>query len=286
MKKLIILIPVFAVMLASCDQLAQKTNAYKSMKYSKDSLQAVQERTVAELDEYLSIIQDVDSGFEEIRRNENYISMNKYTDGMPSNEVKQRMADNMYTINNILADNKAKIAELEEKLKNSGVQSSSLKKSIANLKSQMEQKDAEISKLQKELELKNIKIDSLVVENQLLEEQARRMAEEMEQQNQTIQDQEEAMNRAYYLVANRKTLRDNEIDARNMSSAFRTSLFTPIDIREVQYIETNSTRAKVLTKHPETSYALEKNEDRKCVLVIKNATDFWSTSKYLIIKVD
>ncbi len=272
-----------AVALTSCDF---ETSGYKAMKYQRDSIQAVQDQTVAELDEYLSIIQEIDSGFEAIRVNENYISVSSYKDGMPTSEVKQRMADNLYTINSILEDNKAKIAELEQKVKNGNVQSAQLKKTVAKLTAQLEQKNAEIASLQKELENRNIKIDSLVVENQVIADQARIMAEEMDRQNKTIQNQDSIMHTGYYLMANKRTLKENEIDTKNLDAAYRTSLFTPVDIREFEVLETNSKSAKVLTKHPLSSYTLEKNEERKYVLVIKNATDFWSTSKYLVIRVD
>jgi len=286
MKKILFILSFFAIVLTSCDKIARNTDAYKQMKFAKDSIQAVQERTVAEMDEYLSIIQDVDSGFAEIRKSENYISLTSQADGLPSKEVKDKMADNFYMINSILADNKAKIAELEKKLSSSNLHSSQLKKSLERLTAQIEQKDAEIAQLQRELESKNIKIDSLLVENELMESQAIKLAEMTEKQNQKIKAQDEALHRAYYLLANKRTLRDNNIDVDKMSSTFRTSLFTAVDTRELQVIKTNSKSAKVLTKHPATSYTLEKDENKKYVLVIKNATDFWSTSKYLVVKVD
>lgn len=286
MKKNILVATIVALVataLTSCDF---ETSGYKAMKYQRDSIQAVQNQTVAELDEYLSIIQDIDSGFEAIRVSENYISVSSYQDGMPSSEVKQRMADNLYTINSILEDNKTKIAELEQKLKQGNIQSAQLKKSVAKLTAQLEQKNAEIASLQKELENRNIKIDSLVVENQVIADQVRLMAEEMDNQNKTIQDQDSIMHTGYYLMANKRTLKENDIDTKNMDAAYRTSLFTPVDIREFELLETNSKSAKVLTKHPLSSYTLEKNEENKYVLIIKNATDFWSTSKYLVIRVD
>lgn len=286
MKRALFILPALVMMLASCDQIAKMSDAYKQMKFSKDSIQAVQERTVAEMDEYLSIIQDVDSGFEAIRQSENYLSLTSYNDGMPSEQIKQRMADNMYMINSILADNKAKIEELEKKLKSSSIQSTQLRKNVERLTAELAEKNAEIESLRAELNKKDIRIDSLVLENQMLEEQAVLFAQEMERQDKALKEQDKAMNTAYYLLANKKTLKENGIDAKNMDSAFRTSLFKTVDIRELQILQTKSRSAKVLTKHPATSYTLERDENREYVLVIKNAIDFWSTSRYLIIKVD
>lgn len=276
---------VAAVTFTSCT-LVEKTSAYKALKFQKDSIETVHEQTVAELDEYLSIIQEVDSGFEAIRANENYISVSTYKDGMPSQEVKQRMADNLYTINNILQENKEKIAELEQKVKDGSIKSTQLQKTINKLTKQLEQKNQEIVSLQRQLEQKDIRIDSLVVENRIYADQARLLTEEMERQSQTIQDQDSIMHTGYYLLANKKELKSYGVDANKPNSAFKPDIFTAIDIRNVDAIETNSKSAKILTKHPASSYSLERNEERKYVLVIKNIADFWSTSKYLIIKVD
>ncbi|MCQ2336755.1 MAG: DUF4527 domain-containing protein [Paludibacteraceae bacterium] len=285
MKKLILLV-VAAVAFCSCDQIAKHSSAYKQMTLERDSLAAVQEKTVAEMDNYLSIISEVDSNFQIIKENEDYISVNANGDGVPNNDWRARMADNFYAINSILEANKAKIAELQSKVDNGSIQSSQLRKTVARLTAQLEEKNQEILALQQELEKKNIRIDSLVVENTLMTEQARQMVADMEEQNKTIQNQDEALNRAYYLIATKSELKENGIDAKNMSSTFRNGLFTAIDIRDVEVIPTNAKRAKVLTKHPATSYTLERDENRMYVLVIRNATDFWSTSKHLIIKVD
>lgn len=51
-----------------------------------DSIMAVQERQSAELDEYLSIIQDVDSGFEAIRQSQNYMTVTSSTEGDPTSK--------------------------------------------------------------------------------------------------------------------------------------------------------------------------------------------------------
>lgn len=286
MKRKLFLFGAVTLALCSCNQIAKYSSAYKQMTYERDSLAAVQEKTVAEMDNYLSIISEVDSNFQVIKENENYISVNSKGDGVPNNDWRTRMVDNFYVINSILEDNKAKIAELQALVDKGNIHSSQLKKTIAKLTAQLEEKNQEILALQQDLENKNIRIDSLVVENKLMTEQARQMVADMEEQNKKIQNQDEAIHRAYYLVATKSELKDNGVDAKNMSSTFRNGLFTAIDIRDVETIPTNSKRAKVLTKHPATSYVLERDADRKYVLVIKNATDFWSTSKYLIIKVD
>ena len=97
--------------------------------------------------------------------------------------------------------------------------------------------------------------------------------------------QDIALHTAYFFMGTRKELRANDINVKDKDSGYRTSLFTPIDIRTFDRLATDSKSAKILTKHPEGSYELTRGEDKKYTLVIKNPTDFWNASKYLIIQV-
>lgn len=283
MKKIFLGCAVLCVLFTSCDY---ESKAYKTLKMQNDSIMAVQERQSTELDEYLSIIQEVDSGFETIRQSQNYMTVTSSTEGDLTSEMRSRVADNMYMINSILADNKAKIEELEKKLDNGNIKSTQLKKTVERLSATLEQKNAEITALQKELEQKDYKIDSLLLENQMINSQANDLAAENYAQQKTLQEQDAQIHRVYYLIANRKTIKSNNIDVKNMRSSLRTSLFTTADMRQLDRLDTNSKYAKILTKHPATSYELIKGSDKKYSLIIKNPTDFWSTSKYLLIQID
>jgi len=58
-----------------------------------------------------------------------------------------------------------------------------------------------------------------------------------------------------------------------------------IDARNTKSIPLYSTRAKILTIHPKSSYTLEK-ENGNFILLIVDPAQFWSVSKYLVIEVD
>ena len=113
MKK-ITLLSVLALALAftSCDF---ETQAFKDMRYQRDSIQHLQQTQLDELLGYMDIVQNVDSSFEAIRESQNMLSMVSY-DESGNQSVKQRIEENIYMINNLLAENNNKIAELEERL--------------------------------------------------------------------------------------------------------------------------------------------------------------------------
>lgn len=282
MKKLTILsVLALALAFTSCDF---ETQAFKDMRYQRDSIQYLQQTQLDELLGYMDIVQSVDSSFEAIRESQNLLSMVP-VDGEGSQSVKQRVEENISMISNLLADNNARIAELEEKFNESDLKNTKLQKTINRLKRDLKAKNEEISKLYKDLEAKNFKIDSLLVENQMVGQRAAELTALSEVQQAQLQAQDQALHTAYFFMGTRKELKANDINVKDKDSGYRTSLFTPIDVRTFDRLETGSKSAKILTKHPENSYELVRDENKIYTLVIKNPENFWNASKYLIIQI-
>lgn len=282
MKKLTILsVLALALAFTSCDF---ETQAFKDMRYQRDSIQYLQQTQLDELLGYMDIVQSVDSSFEAIRESQNLLSMVP-VDGEGSQSVKQRVEENISMISNLLADNNARIAELEEKFNESDLKNTKLQKTINRLKRDLKAKNEEISKLYKDLEAKNFKIDSLLVENQMVGQRAAELTALSEAQQAQLQTQDQALHTAYFFMGTRKELKANDINVKDRDSGYRTSLFTPIDVRTFDRLETGSKSAKILTKHPENSYELVRDENKIYTLVIKNPENFWNASKYLIIQI-
>ena len=282
MKKLTMLsVLALALAFTSCDF---ETQAFKDMRYQRDSIQYLQQTQLDELLGYMDIVQSVDSSFEAIRESQNLLSMVP-VDGEGSQSVKQRVEENISMISNLLADNNARIAELEEKFNESDLKNTKLQKTINRLKRDLKAKNEEISKLYKDLEAKNFKIDSLLVENQMVGQRAAELTALSEAQQAQLQTQDQALHTAYFFMGTRKELKANDINVKDKDSGYRTSLFTPIDVRTFDRLETGSKSAKILTKHPENSYELVRDENKIYTLVIKNPENFWNASKYLIIQI-
>ena len=282
MKKLTILsVLALALAFTSCDF---ETQAFKDMRAERDSIQNLQQTQLDELLGYMDIVQEVDSSFEAIRESQNLLSMVP-ADGEGSQSVKQRVQENISMISNLLADNNAKIAELEERLNESDLKNTKFQKTINRLKKDLKAKNEEITKLYKDLEAKNFKIDSLLVENQLVGQRAAELTALSEAQQAQLNAQDIALHTAYFFMGTRKELKSNDINVKDKDSGYKTSLFTPVDVRTFDRLETGSKSAKILTKHPEKSYQLVRGEDKTYTLVIKNPTSFWNASKYLIIQI-
>ncbi len=283
MKKVFLLSMIAGLMLSAC---GYESKEYKALKKQNDSILAVQQQQIAEMNEYIATIQDIDNGFASIKQSQDYISLNASAEGQPTQTVRTRLTNDVQIINQILADNKTKIDELEKKIQSGKFQSTELRKTVKRLTETLNQKNKELQDMEKVLAGKDIKIDSLTTETQNLNRRTVDLESKNAQKEKEIADQDALIHKAYYKIATTKEIKESNIDVKKMKTNFRTSLFTAVDVRQFDSLPIDSKKAKILTKHPANSYELRLGADKKYTLIIKNQTDFWAVSKYLLIQKD
>ena len=254
---------------------------------NNDSIQILLEENEQlrnEQDELLSTLNEIQEGFREINEAQGRLSIDRQQEGANSRE---RIREDMRYIQETLVQNAELIEKLRNQLRESGRASEQLQRTIENLTAQMNQKNAEIDQLRNELQAKNIRIDELDAQVADLSENLTNMQQQNENQGQTISQQDQQLNSAWYCVGTKRTLKDHNIlkSGRVLEGDFDASYFTSIDIRQVTQINLNSKSADILTSHPAGSYQLLKDDAGFYTLQISNYQQFWSTSKYLVVQV-
>ena len=237
-----------------------------------------------EQDELLSTLNEIQEGFREINEAQGRLSIDRQREGA---DARERIREDMRYIQETLAQNAELIEKLRNQLRESGRASEQLQRTIENLTAQMNEKNAEIDQLRNELQAKNIRIDELDAQVADLNENLTNMQQQNENQGQTISQQDQQLNSAWYCVGTKRALKDHNIlkSGRVLQGDFDASYFTSIDIRQVTQINLNSKSADILTSHPAGSYQLLKDDAGFYTLQISNYQQFWSTSKYLVVQV-
>ena len=289
MKKLLFAF-ITTVMLASC---AQQSNEYKKLKAENDSLKLENARQSAEVNEVLSILNEVEADFQSIRDAENYLNIQQQPGAELNKTNQERIRENVQLISETLKKNKEQIALLEEKIKKSGIESSSLRKTIARLSSEIDQKSSMIVVLQEDLAKKNIRIQELDEQVQSLNEDVENLSTTSAAQKSKLHAQDKSLHTAYYCFGTSKELKDQNIlsggglfsKSKVLQSGFNKDYFISIDIREVKEIPLFSGKAKLRSNHPAGSYEFVKDSDGKITFNILDETQFWSLGKYLVIEV-
>ena len=286
MKKLLFL-SVCMALLASCGN-AGKNEALKA---ENDSLTATLASRDAELEEIMTIFNEVQECFRLINEAENRVDLQ--SGSLEGTTPAQKIKEDIRFISEKLQSNREQIAKLEEQLKNSKHNSAQFKKAIANLNAELQAKAEQIETLQTELASKNIRIAELDDAVAGLTQNVADLIAENEVKSATVASQDKALNAGWFVFGTKSELKEQKIieskflqKTKVLSDAeFNKDYFTQIDIRTDKEIKLYSKDAELLTTHPAGSYELVKDAKEQLVLKITNPAQFWSVSRYLVILV-
>lgn len=276
----------------SCDSFGGPSKS--ELKTTVDSLNTILSTKDAELDEFMEIFNKVSEGFNQISIAENRVELQRDAVEGGAKSAKEKIVSDLSYIQKRMNENRDLIAELQEKLKKSDSNSTQLKKALQSLQNELQAKEKQIVTLQSELAAKNIyiqELDSAV--NSLSAERASLIADN-EKKSQTLSQQEETLNAAWYVVANKKELK--EMKVLTNTGLFKKgdvmedpevdkSAFIQIDIRNIKEISLNADDCKILTIHPESSYTLSKDKESGMILQINNPESFWNITRYLVVQI-
>lgn len=246
-----------------------------------------------------SSIQVFFDGYNLIQTNLDSIKSIERLIAMPTNQQieinssqKIRILEDIKLINHLLQTNKEQIASLQSKLRNSNIRFENLQAAevmLASVQNQNREKDAEITIMNETIEDLNFNIGKLSEEITIIES-------DYEAKVQTIIEQTDKMNQAFYAFGSSKELKKAGVMEKmggifgiGQTQVIKDNLnhdyFTPIDIRYVNYIPLFSKRAKLLSSHTPSSYHIS-GKNSADTLFIDNETEFWKVTKYLIILTD
>ena len=283
MKKLM-LAAAIAVTITACDNRQAEIDQANRQ---KDSLASIINERDSSLNEFLTSFNDIEQNLDSIARKQNAIDMNIDKPGELQKSSKDRINDNIASINRLMNENRAKIADLNRKLKGAGAKSAHFEKMIQTLNEQLAQKDRELTELNERLNGLNdqvaklqTSVDTLTTANVT--------------KSRTIDEQTTSLHTAYYVVGKSKELQTMKVIDRTggllgigksskLAQNFDNKNFTKIDYVQVNTIPIDSKGAKIITTHPSDSYTLNKEKDKVVSLSITNADRFWSASKYLVV---
>ena len=257
------------------------------MQAENDSLKVALSDRENELDQIMGTFNEIQEGFRQINEAEGRVDLQRDQNG-ENLSASQKVKDDLKLITQTMADNREKLAKLQQQLKNSRYQSTELKKAIASLERDLAEKAEQIKALQAELAAKDIRIAELDDAVAGLTTDVENLSAENEIKTKTVDAQDKALNTAWFVFGTKSELKEQKILQKGdvlQSDDFNKDYFTQIDIRTDKEIKLYSKSAKLLTNHPEGSYSLVKDAKGQYILKITNPNKFWSVSRYLVIQV-
>lgn len=276
------------LILSSCVENSKK---YTSLKTQLDSLESYIQVQNAELDETFAIMNEIEEGLKTIREGENIIVLKS---GDLNNSSREDLKNDMLIIQDVINNYQEQLAKLQKENK---VNSSQFNKRLASLEKELKDKSVIITELQKQLEikegqlkLKNQQIYSLDKIVASLQNNMSQLNTESDALKDKVAKQEKELYSAYYIIGPKSELIEAGVMTKGglfksakISYQAEKNSFIKIDYRDITDINTNSSKAKLLSIHPKGTYSLEKIGD-EVILTISNPNEFWEQTKYLVIQ--
>jgi hypothetical protein len=284
MKKylILLLIPV----LFACGRAAKKEAA--AMKAKNDSLMSQTMQKDESINEFIATVNDIQGSLDTIKMKENIINLSTNKSGELKLSAKDQIKTDITSIYMLMEKNKKELADLTRKLRSSNMKVTELQKLVGRLQKDVNDRNVEITALRDKLAKLNITIEEANLRLDTLTRVVKAQSGKLSEQQQTLAQQDAALNTGYYVVGTEKDLIKNGILAKNdkLLSDFNKALFTKVDIRKLTEVSILSKKAKVMSNHPTASYKLV--GDKKIIqsLQISDYKAFWSNVRYLVIMVN
>jgi predicted nucleic acid-binding Zn-ribbon protein len=285
MKNYFILLLAALPLFFGCEN---KKQTERIMNLQSDSLRLARmvDDKDATINTLFQTLNEIEENLASIRSKESLIADQTTDTQEMKAEVKERIHQNISEINELMDKNKQLINRLNAQVRSSNLKIAELNKAIERMQETIKSKENEIADLKTNIANLNVQVETLNTQVADLEE-------ENKEKDKMIDEKIGEINKAWYVVGDRRDLRDRGIINREGGFIFIGKVTTPavdlvkkdfaeIDLREVNEIEINANRAEVITVHPVGSYELvgERPIEK---LVITNAGEFWKASRYLVI---
>jgi len=284
MKRLVLGIALIAA-LASCNQkekaqiaqLEAEKTALLNQSGSKDST----------INTYFESLNQIEANLAEIKAKEAVISKETSKGGELSQDVREKINEDIKLINDLMNKNKRTIARLKKELKESNVKIVELQKMLEKMNGQLAEKDSTILVLKDNLTKLNFSVQALNDTLSTVRQENVKMASDIS--TKTVE-----INTAYFIIGTEKDLIAKKIVVKEggflglgkslkIQGNVQQENFKKVDIRTLNSIPVSAKKITLISTHPSDSYEIVGNEKKVDELVITNATKFWEKSKYLVI---
>ena len=273
---------------------------YNQKQAEISSLMTERDNTNQMIQQKDSIVNDMETTFNEIEANLKFIKEKRNQISMIQSEGgknrKQLLVEDVKLMDNMLEESEKKIAELQGKLKKSGLNLASYEKRLKVLTESIESQNIEIAELKKVVEDKNVSLAVLNTKVDSLGLDIKDKVDSINYKQEVIVERTNTLNTAHVVTGTFKELKaegilDREGGILGMGSNkaiqenFDSKNFTELDIRNTKTIPVNAKKAVLISEHPNNSYKLVEENGQIAYLEINDPQEFWRISKYAVIQV-
>jgi len=284
---------VIACVVGSVLVIKQKDTQITSLVMEKNHLNRTMQLKDSVLNDVEGTFNEIESNLKVIKEKRNMVSMTRSEGGKTR---KQTIIEDINQLNTLVEENNKKLADLEQKLKRSGLDLKSYEKRLQALNETIQSQNAEIAELKKMVEDKNTSLADLNTKIGNMDSEMKKQTDTISYKQTQIVEKTNKLNTAHVVLGTFKELKKEGIldrkggilgigSSKDIKGNFDPKYFTELDIRQTKTIPVNAKKAVVLSEHPDSSYKLVEENGQIAYLQIENPEEFWRISKYAVIQV-
>lgn len=195
------------------------------------------------------------------------------------------------SLNDLLNANQKQLNDLYKRMRDSKVKNDELESMVKNMQERIGQRESQIDDLMRMLADKDVQIEQIIGRVDSMRVTNIELTQE-------IVTMDEDMHEVYYAIGESKELKEKGIITKEGGllglgatkkldvSQLDETLFKKVDKRDLESVPLFSKKAKLITNHPEGSYAFKTDSEGKVEsLEIKDKKRFWTATDYLVVEV-
>ena len=271
----------------------QKNDQIQSLITEKNDLGMVIQQKDSVMNDLETTFTDIENDLNQIKEKRNLIAL---TQAEGNKNRKQAIIEDINMMNNLIEESNKKVADLQRKLRNSGMNVAALEKRLQALTETIDSQNTQIAELKKMIEDKDVNLAELHTKVQNMDLDMKKQADSITYKQSVIVDKTDKLNTAHYALGTYKKLKEEGILSREggvlgigsskaIQDNFDSKYFADLDIRKTKTIPLNVKKAVVISEHPTNSYKLVEENGQIAYLEIENPEEFWRISKYAVIEV-
>ncbi|MBO4753295.1 MAG: hypothetical protein J5543_01740 [Bacteroidales bacterium] len=286
MKKISAMLAVaMTVVLAGCNQVSKEQ--YQQATNTNDSLMYVALQQGNEIYELSTTLNAVSEQLDQIN------GQLALSNGEDQNLVdkRERLIKQIALVRQTIEEKQKALDELQKKYSTQLGQNKVLKQTIERLQSEVAGYESKIADFKIVVANHEEKIVDLTNSLTVTQDSLATTIAQNEMQQDVINTQDEMLNTGFYIVADKNRLKDLGLLEGNLLTkkrltrqGFSSEGFTKVDIRELSELPLGAKKVDILSSHPSASYELIGQADGTRKLIIKDPSQFWSNTRYLVVK--
>lgn len=288
---------VLVLMSSSCIETSSK---FKKLLAERDSLLTQQKTIEHAYHEVFTILNQVEEGFEQIRKAQGRVVVNVKTK-LKDKDLSQRqyIASEMSEIEALMKANRSKIKALQNQLNHALANNPAIQSTVDRLQKEIKDNQMIIDSMRIIIEKRDFTISDMnrIVHslNQSISDMEKNLAN-AKSNEQFLNQELNELNQVYYCVLPYKELKAEGIikggglfSKPKLSSdplGEQPSRYKKTDLRKLTSIPLGTSKYTLMTPHPKGSYNISEDENgTRCIFILQSRL-FWSKSKVLVVSLD